>query len=259
MVSTMLPGLFLWCLLQCKGRLSQPFIAAGTGAISSDGISVIPRSRKDFQGLSRDSSAPPPPARRRESLRLPTRRFSAEMFSLSHDSRAEAAMGCEFSLCPSRFGSREGRQVAGAVPLRCCSGEKTIPTEIPAFLLTFCSKKIHCDTFQSSKTGGDKSLGSSVRFGSNKNLTKDPLVLPSTKRRVIYHERDQKWMQSYSLLPSLLTCSPLEHQEESSQEHVKDPHGHSWDGNSLPALSREHKVEQHRTEESLLTRRWGAA
>lgn len=159
---------------------------------------------------------------------------------------------------PSRFGSREGRQVAGAVPLRCCSGEKTIPTEIPAFLLTFCSKKIHCDTFQSSKTGGDKSLGSSVRFGSNKNLTKDPLVLPSTKTRVIYHERDQKWMQSYSLLPSLLTCSPLEHQEESSQEHVKDPHGHSWGGNSLPALSREHKVEQHRTEESLLTRRWGA-
>ncbi|KAF4804762.1 hypothetical protein TURU_004888 [Turdus rufiventris] len=54
---------------------------------------------------------------------------------------------------------------------------------------------------------------------------------------------------------TLLNAIPLEHQEESNQEHVKDPHGHSWDGNSLPALSREHKVEQHRTEESLLTRR----
>lgn len=109
MVSTMLPGLFLWCLLQCKGRLSQPFIAAGTGAISSDGISVIPRSRKDFQGLSRDSSAPPPPAWRRESLRLPTRRFSAEMFSLSHDSRAEAAMGCE----PSQQVWQQRRETGG--------------------------------------------------------------------------------------------------------------------------------------------------
>lgn len=73
-----------------------------------------------------------------------------------------------------RFATREVRQVAGAVPLRCCSGEKimrirAIATEIPAFLLTFCSKNIHCCTLQSSNTGDDKSLGSSVRSGSNKN------------------------------------------------------------------------------------------
>lgn len=63
--------------------------------------------------------------------------------------------------------------------------------------------------------------------------------------------------RKYSLLlyTLLLTCSPLEHQEEDNQDHVKDPHGRSWDVDSLPALSREHKVEQHWTEDSLLTRR----
>lgn len=184
------------------------------------------------------------------------------MFSLSPDIRAEAAMACEFPLYASRFGTREVRQVAGAVPLRCCSGEKimriwAIPIEIPAFLLTFCSKNIHCYTFQSSNRGGDKSLGSSVHFASNKGcLAEETIVLYSTKRRIIYYESDQKKIQSSSLHPSLLTCSSVEHQEEDNQEHVKDPHGHSWDVGSLPALSREHKVEQLWTEDSLLTRRW---
>lgn len=35
---------------------------------------------------------------------------------------------------------------------------------------------------------------------------------------------------------------------------MKDPHGHSWGVNSLPELRREHKVEQHWTDDSLLTR-----
>lgn len=48
----------------------------------------------------------------------PTCRFSAEIFSLSHDIRAEAALGCEFPLYAGRFGTREVRQLTGAVPLK---------------------------------------------------------------------------------------------------------------------------------------------
>lgn len=143
--------------------------------------------------------------------------------------------------------------------LRCCSGEKirrisVIATVIPALPHTFYSKKIHYDMFQPSSTADDISLGSSVHFG----LHKDRMAqerradLHSGKRIVIYHESEQKWIFSLSLLlqflslpPSHLTCSPLEHHEEDNKELVKDPHGHSWDVNSLPVISRDHKTERH--------------
>lgn len=223
-ISTVLPSWYLWgfCrhwyLLHCKGRFWELFVAAGTVATRSDGIKVIQRprpfgrSRKDFQEESRESSATPPPAWwRRESLRLPTSRFSAVMFPLFYGTRSEAAMGHELSLrtlSASRFNIGEwDRMVSGAVPLRCCSGGKirkisVTATVIPALLRTFCSKKIHYDMFQSSNRVDDISLGSSVHFA----LDKDRMAyewradLHSGKRTVIYHESEQKWMHSLYLL-----------------------------------------------------------
>lgn len=119
-------------------------------------------------------------------------------------------MGCECSL-RTLYASRFGIGEVGQDGVRSCASKmlpwkkirriSVIAMVISALLHTFCSKKIRYNMFQSSNTAADICLGSSVRFGLNKNILAQErgADLHSGKRRVTYHESEQKWILSLSL------------------------------------------------------------